>query len=124
MTFSAFQGILVYQQACAAVPFNEAQCQAGMLLYLRSLSRLSQLWCHGLSEDQIRRMPWHMRPTVHMCEHLVLESVPMFGSPNSFHCYGDEDFVGRVKQIAQRCRHSATIQYRVLQKLMLRIALD
>ena len=97
MTFSAFQGILVYQQACAAVPFNEAQCQAGML---------------------------HMRPKVHMCEHLVLESVPMFGSPNSFHCYGDEDFVGRVKQIAQRCRHSATIQYRVLQKLMLRIALD
>ena len=52
-------------------------------------------------------------------QHMVQDTVPMYGNPSSFWCYGDEDFVGVVKNIARKTVHPLTIEKRVLEKLMI-----
>jgi hypothetical protein len=51
-----------------------------------------------------------------LLQHLVEEKIQLFGSPNSFHCYMDEDFVGVVKGVCAASKHPATLERRVSEK--------
>ena len=55
---------------------------------------------------------------------MVYEKVEMFGSPNTFWGYRDEDFVGAVKIIAAKTKHPANLEERVIQKLRILAALE
>ena len=70
------------------------------------------------------KLPFHLRPKCHACQHLVEEKIRMFGSPSSFWCYRDEDFVGCVKRIARKTLHPATLEIRVMQKLRILASLQ
>ena len=43
--------------------------------------------------------------------------MPVWGSPASFWCYRDEDFIGAVKGIAQKTKDPRSIELRILEKL-------
>ena len=36
--------------------------------------------------------------------------VPLYGSPRLFWCYGDEDFMGLVKKILLKSKHSRSME--------------
>ena len=48
----------------------------------------------------------------------------IFESPASFHCFGDEDFVGSIKKVAQRSKHPHTLEQRVAEKCRLLAGID
>ena len=53
-----------------------------------------------------------------MMMHLALDKLVLWGSPSEFWCYGDEDACGKVKKVAAKSSHPATIEKRVMEKLM------
>ena len=81
-------------------PFLVAECQGPMHAFLKALTVLRLLFRRRLPAGLLDKQPFPLRPKGQMLEHLVDEKVPMFGSPKTFWCYGDEDFVGIVKRIA------------------------
>ena len=83
---------------------------------------LHNLWRHGLSEEQAAAMPFHARPKAHMLQHLVEDTIVMFGSPNQFWCYADEDFVGAIKSVCTMSKHPRTLESRVAEKSMITAA--
>jgi hypothetical protein len=60
-----------------------------------------------------------MRPKAHVLQHLVQDKLKLWGSPSQYWCYRDEDYVGAVKQLANRTMHPSTLEKRVAEKLML-----
>ena len=119
-----FTGFLEYNQACAAVPFSAMDCRAGMYKYLQTLKQLHDLWRIGVPEVSQKSLPFHIRPKAHACQHLVEEKVHAFGSPSTFWCYRDEDFIGAIKSIANKTLHPATLEVRLAEKLRILAALD
>ena len=96
---------------------TQIACEQAMLKYLDGLSALHELWTGGLDAKLAARQGWHLRPKAHLVQHLVSDTIKIFGSPSSFWCYFDESFVGRAKKIAAMSRHPATIGKMVLKKL-------
>ena len=86
--------------------------------FLRSYETLHFLWREGedptLQDDQ----PFHFRPKAHMLMHLACDQLQLWGSPSEFWCYGDEDACGAIKRIAACTTHMATIEKRIMEKLM------
>lgn len=121
---SLFEGLLGFTESCSAVPFSPEQCRAGMYKYLQSLEVLSSLWRHGLTLLQQAKMPFHIRPKCHMCQHLVHEKTLAFGSPSCFWCYRDESFVGAIKVIGGKTKHPKRLEERMIQKLRILAAFD
>ena len=121
---SVFEGMLEYHEACATVPFDGAACENAILKYLAALGNLHDLWTAGLGADLAARQGWHMRPKAHLMEHLALDKIEIFGSPSTFNCYQDENFVGKVKKIAAKSRHPWTLSNLVLKKLGVLARLD
>ena len=64
--------------------------------YYSALSSLSQDMC------------WHMTPKFHLLLHLVDWQAPLWGNPNFFRCYCDEDMIGHMVEVAGSC-HAATM---------------
>ena len=90
-----------------------------MLGFLEVFSRLRLLFRRGLPAELHGPQPFGARPKFHLSDHLVMLKIPMYGSPRTFWCYGDEDFVGLVKRIAVQTRLPATMEKRLLAKYRL-----
>ena len=118
-----FRGMEKYCRASSAEPFDAAACTEAMLLYLDSMSKLSQLWRVGRRPDDLQRLPWHLRQKCHMLPNLVLDQIRLYGSPTKFWCYRDEIFVGVVNRICSKTGHPSTLESQVLLKLRILEAL-
>ena len=113
-----------FHVACSARPFEEDPCKDSMRRYLAALSALHNMWRAGLEEAAQAKEPFNLRPKNHLLQHLVLDKIQHWGSPAEFWCYGDEDFVGRVKKICRQTAYPSTLEDRVLDKLTLLTGLD
>ena len=113
------EGMVAYQRAVKAQPFSEGECREGLYRFFDGYQHLHTLWHHGLTERQSALQPWHMRPKMHMMQHIVQDKICLFGSPMHFWCYGDEDFVGVVKRVCQMSKHPWTLEQRVGEKCMI-----
>ena len=114
-----FGGMVQYHRACAETPFDRHGCKNGVYTYLRAMKQINALWRVGVAEDKKNNMPWHLRQKCHMMVHLVEDKVPMYGSPSSFWCYCDEDYMGTVKAVCAMTKHPSTLERRVLEKTMI-----
>ena len=90
-----------------------------MYVFLQSLKFLHDLWRVGVPEDQQKNLPFHLRPKCHVLQHLVEDKLCLWGSPASFWCYRDEDFIGVVKGIARKTKEPKTMEKRILEKMMI-----
>ena len=72
---------------------------------------------HSLQEG---RNYFPMKPKNHLCDHTLRDSMRTRLSPCSFWCFSDEDFIGRMKKIAQKC-HLRSLSLRVLQRWSIRL---
>ena len=120
---SLFVGMQEFARSLLGEPFDPAAARRGMYQYLTNLKDLNTLWRDGAAERAIPKLPFHLRPKCHACQHLVEDKLDIFGNPSSFWCYRDEDFVGCVKIIARKTMHPATLERRVMQKLRILAAL-
>jgi hypothetical protein len=118
-----FDGLHRYLSAAAFEPFAPDDCKAGMFEYLQALQSLHDLWRQGVPVAEQKPLPFHLRPKAHACQHLVQDKIVLYGSPNSFWGYRDEDFVGVVKRIARKTVQPSTLEQRVGEKLRLWAAL-
>jgi hypothetical protein len=114
-----FKGMADYQRELAVVPFSPDRCEGAMYRFLAGFKVLRLLWATGLSPQEERQAPFHLRPKAHMMQHLVQDQLPLWGSPVRSWCYRDEDFVGAIKTIAQRSKNPSTLESRLNEKLML-----
>jgi hypothetical protein len=112
-----FEGMARYTRACGVVPFPEAECKAGMYLFLQSLVALHSLWRGGLPHEAAKHMPFNVRVKSHVLQHVVEDKTPQWGSPSAFWCYRDEDYIGAVKGIARKTKHPFTLEKRILEKM-------
>ena len=119
-----FEAVMDWQHACAAEPYVAANCKVAMYQYLTVLSALNGMWRDGLPDALQRLMPWHIRPKCHLLQHLVEEQLECWQSPNNFHCYADEDFVGCCKKVAMTCKHPASLERRIIDKARLLSGVD
>jgi hypothetical protein len=60
---------------------------------------------------------WKMNPKLHCFIHLCVHQAPYCGNPRYFWCYGDEDLIGQLVDIAKGV-HPATLAVSVLYKWM------
>jgi hypothetical protein len=95
-----------------------------MYSFLQNLSALHKLFRTGLGVEAQKTMPFPLRRKAHMLQHSVDQKIKIWGSPKRFWCYRDESFIGAVKGIAQKSYHPLTLEYRVMEKLMILAGLD
>ena len=114
-----FTGMRNYFQACSAIPFSDDDCKRSMYDFLQNFKALHDIWRAGVPDDEQGALPFHLRPKAHLLQHLVEDKVPLWGSPASFWCYRDEDYIGTVKSIAKKTKHPTTIELRILEKMMI-----
>ena len=115
-----FEGLQDYHDSCKFVPFDAQRCKDGMYRFLQSLRRLHEIWRDGVDPDIASRMPFAILPKSHLLHHLVEDQLPLWGSPSTFWCYGDEDFVGTIKKAAMGSKHPGPMELRVSEKCMIR----
>ena len=116
LLFDMMDGLVSYQRSAAAEPFDAAACKTAMYKFLQSFVRLHDMWRAGVPLEDHASLPFHARPKAHLLQHLVEDKTELYGSPNAFHCYMDEDFVGVIKAVCQASKHPATLERRVSQK--------
>lgn len=114
-----FDHLALYHRACLSEPFDPDLCKSSMLGFLQTMTLLHEMWRSGVPESEHQALPWKLRKKAHMLQHLVCDQLQLWGSPSSFWCYRDEDWIGVVKRIAARSHHPHTLEERVAQKLML-----
>ena len=110
---SLFEGMTEYCLACDSRPFDGTACRAGMYKFLKSLIALNSLWRLGLSDQEKKQQPFHMRPKAHLLQHLVEDQLPIYGNPAECWCYLDESFVGHVKGVAAASKRPGALEQRV-----------
>ena len=81
LMINVFRGMEQYCRSLSAELFEAEACKRGMMLYLESFSSLNALWRVGRPDDEVDRLPWHIRPKCHILQHLALDQIPIFGSP-------------------------------------------
>lgn len=72
---------------------STAEFEKAYLCYRAALNQLAE---HAGSVGELR---YHMRPKIHMLGHIVYHFLPR--NPKYYSCFLDEDFVYRVKNVAQ-----------------------
>ena len=117
LVLELFSGLNEYTLATDEEAYDIAACKRGMYRYLQSLRGLNVLWRHGAPAADHAVMPWHIRQKAHLLQHLVEDQLKRWGSPRRFWCYGDESFVGAMKDLAGRSKHPSTLELVVMQKL-------
>ena len=111
LVVSLFEGMAAYTSACDARPFAKLPCILAMYQFLDSLEKLNTLWCQGLVDDEAKAaMPFHVRPKMHMCQHLVEDQLEIWGNPRNFSCYLDENFIGGLKRVCAMPKHPRTLE--------------
>ncbi len=86
---------------------QEQQAKAHCSAALGALAELTKLQPSG---------PWRFIPKAHALVHIAWHSA--MGNPRVSHCYQDEDFIGRMKQLYTAC-HGRTAPLRTLQRYCL-----
>jgi hypothetical protein len=124
LVVSLFEGFHGFVTSCSASPFSVATCRTAMYQYLQALQGLHDMWRVGVPLARWNKLPFHIRPKCHVCQHLVEEQILLFGSPSGFWCYRDEDFVGAMKCIANKTKHPATLEKRMIEKLRILAAVE
>jgi hypothetical protein len=113
------EGMSDFHRSCKAEPFQADECKASMYRCLSALDVLHKLWRQGLPAKEAKQQPFHVRPKAHEMHHLIEEKLPLWGSPSSFWCYRDEDFIGATKKVASKSLHPKSIEKRVMEKLLI-----
>ena len=49
------------------------------------------------TDEQRQKMPFHVRPKIHMTQHLVDDQLDLWGNPRNLNCYMDEHYIGSMK---------------------------
>ena len=112
-----------YHDTCSEEPFSVGRCQDAMLGFLAAYDTLRCLFRRGLAPEHHAAQVFGPRPKLHLCEHLVMEKVPLYGSPRLFWCYADEDFVGLIKRIAQNTKNRRSLEVVLLAKYRIKASL-
>ena len=99
---------------------RRCQLQAGMMLFLHSLGELHKLWREGLSDEESKTQPFHLRPKAHLLQHLVCDQLEFHGNPSHSWCYADESYVGCIKRVASNTKDPRTLEQRLGEKSMLK----
>ena len=102
--------LVQYHASCSEEPFSVMHCTDAMVGFLGEYNQLRLLFRRGLPLELHAGSVFGPRPKMHMCEHLVRLKVPLYGSPRLFWCYGDEDFMGLVKKILLKSKHSRSME--------------
>ena len=79
--------------------------------YYAALSKLTHEAC------------WKLTPKLHLVCHLVDVVAPRWGNPRSYWCYGDEDMIGHMKEVAMSC-HPNTMHSVALYKWCLMLSMQ
>ena len=51
---------------------------------------------------------WHLVPKFHQFQHIILDSAADLNNPRFFHCFSDEDMVGKMLIVA-RAAHASCV---------------
>ena len=86
---------------------QEAQAQKHCTQALQALAELCRLQPDG---------PWRLSPKAHALWHITQHSA--MANPRVSHCYQDEDFIGKIKNLYTAC-HGATAPLRTLERYCL-----
>ena len=117
LVVAMLDGVQNYHRACGASPRQKDACIDSMYVFLSSLEQLNTRWCQGLVSDDLKqRMPLHIRPKVHMIQHLGEDQLDLWGSPRNFNCCVGEHFIGSMKTVRGCTKHQHAIGRVVLQK--------
>ena len=119
LVVDVFEGLNEYDIGTDEDTYDVNACKRGGYKYLRSLSALNLMWREGVPDEQQRALPWHLRPKCHEYQHLLEEQLERWGSPRRFWCYGDEAFVGAIKEVAGRSKHPHTLEEVVMKKMQI-----
>jgi len=97
----------------------DAECQR---LALAGDSMLQ--FYHGLAKRaaEKKKLVYGLRPKMHMVSHLCMQVLQDKRNPRFFHCFKDEDMIGKTVKVAAKC-HRVTISFRMMQRYMLRLSL-
>ena len=69
-----------------------------------------------------KKMMYGLKPKMHLVSHLCEQIQVDRRNPRLFHCFKDEDMIGKTVRVAAKC-HRVTITARMMQRYMLRLAL-
>ena len=75
---------------------------------------------YTMSMDLGRRL-YQLIPKIHMFAHLGYDFC-FQANPRRVHAYSDEDLVGKIKRIAERC-HAGTVAFRAVQRYAIMICI-
>ena len=64
---------------------------------------------------------YHLIPKLHMFSHIGYDMCYQ-ANPRSVHCYSDENMVGKVKRICERC-HARTVAFRCVSRYVIMISI-
>jgi hypothetical protein len=100
---SCFDNIVLFEAACA----GEGRFVSAAALEQIENATENWLQCYlWLNKYGYRRFTWHMVPKFHMTTHVGYDFAAKC-NPRRCTCYSDEDLVGKVKRIMERC-HGAS----------------
>ncbi len=74
---SMFRGMEWYVRSLHEAVFDERVCKDSMFVFLRSLAGLNALWRVGLSAEEQKRQPCHIRPKCHLLQHVIQDCMPV-----------------------------------------------
>ena len=114
-----FEALELYYESIHRDEFDPDECKGAIYRYSESLESLNRLWRADVPPEAHGTLPWHIRPTRHLLQHLAEDQLHKWGSPRRFWCYNDESFVGAIKNVAGRSRHPATLESVVMAKMQL-----
>ena len=102
-----FWGLSTYFWVCkkASRFFTDAEAEAVNHAGHTFLYMYSELRRTSISEATYM---WNITPKWHQFHHLILDSVSDRSNPRYFHCFGDEDQIGKMLLLAA-ASHSATV---------------
>ena len=75
-----FKGMAAYQRELQTAPFALDRRKAAMYEFLTGFKRLRVLWRVGLNAEEKKRAPFHLRPKIHLLQHLVEGQLCLWGS--------------------------------------------
>ena len=95
---------------------NASEASEMLLRHLKSLQLLTEN--HGVPGALL----FKMRPKCHYLWHTATQTRMWKINPFVFHCFAEESWLGRVKQVAVQC-HGSTMVHRVLQRYLIFLGL-
>ena len=116
---ACLQALQQFLLSCEEEGFDADRCCDHLMAFLHEMEHLHALWRRHLPLEQHHAMPWHIRPKCHAFEHIALDQLRLWGSPRRTWCYGDENFVGQIKNVAMRSKHPRTLEDVVMRKVQL-----